>query len=308
MRDHEAGMSIRQASFIYNVKWSTLADACNRKLIRPAGRAKELSDTEEQAITDHLMCQSDWGFPLTREEVRMLVKDYLDRKNVVSNRFKDNAPGTKWMNGFLGRHPELQQLVPKLIKASRAQVDPATVNKYFDNLERTLEGVPAKNILNFDETNLSDDPANKHVIVRRGEKYPVKVMTTSKTAISFMFAGTASGTLLPPYVVFKSKEMSETWTADGPPGTRYNRSASGWFDMHIFEEWFSTILLSWAKTVDGQKVVIGDNVSSHFSRRVFELCAENNIKFVCLPPNSTHLLQPLDVAFFSPLKSEWKKF
>ncbi|KAK3919866.1 Thioredoxin reductase 2, mitochondrial [Frankliniella fusca] len=174
---------------------------CKRRVVRSPGRAKELSDKEEQAIVDHLLCQADWGFPLTCSEVSALVKGYLDKKGSVSKRFKDNTPGRKWMKGFMERHQELNRLVPKFIKSARAKVDPETVNKYFDNLEKALNGVPTANILNFDETNLSDDPANKQVIVRRGEKYAVKVMTTSKTAISLMFAGTASGTLLPPYVV-----------------------------------------------------------------------------------------------------------
>ena len=35
-------------------------------------------------------------------------------------------------------------------------------------------------------------------------------------------------------------------------------------------------------------------------------CGENNIAFSCFPPNSTHLCQPLDVAFFQPLKTKWR--
>lgn len=37
------------------------------------------------------------------------------------------------------------------------------------------------------------------------------------------------------------------------------------------------------------------------------MCHENNIQFVFLPTNSTHLTQPLDVAFFRPLKIHWRK-
>ena len=54
-------------------------------------------------------------------------------------------------------------------------------------------------------------------------------------------------------------------------------------------------------------MLIGDNLSSHFDQRVLQLTEENNISFLCLPSNATHLLQPLDVAFFGPLKREWRK-
>ena len=53
-------------------------------------------------------------------------------------------------------------------------------------------------------------------------------------------------------------------------------------------------------------MVIGDNLSAHFSPKVFHLCRQNNISFKCLPPNTTHFLQPLDVAVFSPVKRQWR--
>ncbi|KAJ8911226.1 hypothetical protein NQ315_014938 [Exocentrus adspersus] len=74
------------------------------------------------------------------------------------------------------------------------------VEEYFENLSRSLVNVPPQNILNFDESNLTDDPGAKKCIFRRGIKYPERVMNTSKSAISIMFAASAAGTVLPPYV------------------------------------------------------------------------------------------------------------
>ncbi len=37
------------------------------------------------------------------------------------------------------------------------------------------------------------------------------------------------------------------------------------------------------------------------------MCKENSIDMVFLPSNSTHLTQPLDVAFFRPLKTYWRE-
>ena len=56
-----------------------------------------------------------------------------------------------------------------------------------------------------------------------------------------------------------------------------------------------------------KKVLIGDNLSSHFSNEVLDLCGKNNINFICMPPNATHLCQPLDAAYFAPMKRQWQK-
>ena len=52
--------------------------------------------------------------------------------------------------------------------------------------------------------------------------------------------------------------------------------------------------------------MIVDNLSSHFLVEILEQCQINNILFICLPPNATHLCQPLDVALFGPLKKKWR--
>ncbi|XP_072384619.1 uncharacterized protein [Diabrotica undecimpunctata] len=121
-----------------------------------------------------------------------------------------------------------------------------------------------------------------------------------------MFCGNAAGKMLPPYVVYKSNKLWLTWVKNGPNGARYNRSKSRWFDTAFFEDWFAFLLLPTLKPIPGIKVLIGDNLSSHISIKVLQLCATENIKFVCLPANSTHLTQPLDVAYFRPMKIAWR--
>ena len=52
---------------------------------------------------------------------------------------------------------------------------------------------------------------------------------------------------------------------------------------------FSKFIPSIRKHQGKQVVMIGDNLGSHFSPKVIGTCVENNIIFICLPPNTTHL-------------------
>ena len=47
-----------------------------------------------------------------------------------------------------------------------------------------------------------------------------------------------------------------------------------------------------------------DNHISHLSPDIISLAQENNVELLCLPPHSTHLLQPLDKGYFNLLKSQ----
>lgn len=101
--------------------------------------------------------------------------------------------------------------------------------------------------------------------------------------------------------------MWENWIQQGPKGCRYNSTTTGWFDANVFSDWFDKILVRHLKKKPGKKVVIGDNLSSHLTPYVIEQCKKENIYFVCLPANSTHLTQPLDVSLFHPMKVAWRK-
>lgn len=125
--------------------------------------------------------------------------------------------------------------------------------------------------------------------IKGGKKYPERVMNSSKSAVSLMFSGTAHGHLLPIYVVYKSEKLWDIWLQGGPEKTRYNRSKSGWFDRTCFEDWFETVILPYLKNKPGRKVIIGDNLSSHFSEK--NLKSLRNTKFNLCACHRKHALR-----------------
>lgn len=247
---------------------------------KPFGRPTELSAEEEAHIADVVNVSADFGSPLTLLDLRIVVHNYLE-KNGKSYLFKGKIPGERWARSFLKRH-KFSQRATQNIKKCRAAKTVEEMNEYYKNLEISLKDVPVGNILNFDETNLSDDPGSIKCIFKRGIKHPERVINTSKSAVSIMFSGTAEGNILPPYVVYKADNLWARWCEDGPENARYNRTKSGWFDMTCFDDWFKTIILPWATSRDGVKLVIGDNLASHMSVETIQLCQIHNIRFVFL--------------------------
>ncbi|XP_065670511.1 uncharacterized protein LOC136089008 [Hydra vulgaris] len=227
---------------------------------------------------------SEFGFPFDKYDLRCIVKGYLEKKNVVIPQFKNNFPGGDWIRSFLNRNPELTVRFASNIKRKRAEIGTIVIDNYFINLSNEISNISPDDIWNYDETNLSDDPGKKKILTKRGCKYPERIINSTMTS---MFCGNANAELLPPYVVYKA--------------------------FLVYKAFFS-LLLPRLKKAQGRSVIIGDNVSSHMSIAVLDACQNNNIGFVALPANSTHLTQPLDVAYLRPMKinrrktlCEWKE-
>lgn len=311
--------SLRRAAAYHKIPFATLNNKFHGRHINKNGGQSVFSEMEERSFINAAGVCGEWGFPLTLTDLRHLAKNYLDKQGRNVAKFKENVPGIDWAYSLLQRHKdELSQKVAANIKRARANVSRETVINYFDNLLETLKDIPACRIFNYDETNLQDDPGKKQMLFRRGTKYPERICNFTKSSISLMMCGSASGVLLPPYVIYKAEKMWAQWTEHGPKGdpccsdrccaagSRYNRTQHGWIDGQSFTDWFMTCFLPHAKRLPGRKVLLGDNLSSHFTESVIQQCKENDISFVCLPKNATHLTQPLDVGFFRPFKLAWR--
>ena len=97
-----------------------------------------------------------------------MLKLTLTKKAYIIDRvFKDNMPGNDWAELFIKRHSLTQRLADNVC-LSRLQISCDAIELYFQNLSETLEGIPERNIFNYDETNVTDDPSQKKCVVCRG--------------------------------------------------------------------------------------------------------------------------------------------
>ena len=61
------------------------------------------------------------------------------------------------------------------------------------------------------------------------------------------------------------------------------------------------------RTIGAYRLLVLDGHESHHSTEFELFCQDNKIITLCMPPHSSHLLQPLDVGCFSPLKRAYSR-
>lgn len=252
----KGGLSYRKCSEKYNIPTTVLhrhmkcsSTASGGLKMKKKGGQTVLGEETEQYLVDRLITCSSWGYPLDSYDLRVIVKSYLDRKGLNIQKFKDNMLGHEFAISFLKRHKNvLSERICQNIKRSRASVSHSEIINYFKYLEESIKDVPASHIINYDETNLCDDPGRTKIIAKRGCKYPERVMNSSKTSTSIMFACSGDGTMLPVYTVYKSQHLYDTWCTGGPKSSFYNRTISGWFDTKTFEDWLLKVIIPHVRT------------------------------------------------------------
>ena len=220
----------------------------------------------ENTLVQHLIYLPMWGFPFDTMDFRMTVKRILDKEGRTVKCFKANVSGEDWCSGFMDSHKaKIKNRMCQNMSRKRAEVNRKAIDQYFAELEHSIDCVPPQNIVNYGETNLTDEPGRKRLIFKRGIRYPERLMNSTKTSTGLMLAGTAGGDILPVYVVYKSEHLWSTWIAIGPHKARFNRSKSGWFVHVCFVLWFKLIALPYCRSLEDKKVLKGDNPSPNFS-------------------------------------------
>ena len=200
--------------------------------------------------------------------------------------------------------------VPAPISQTRSKAtDPDVFSRYFDLLEETikengLNGKPGQ-MFNMDESGMPLDPKSPKLVFEKG-CHASCVTTGDKTQITVVACVNAIGLALPPMVIWDRQTLSPELTVGEVPGTIYGLSKKGWIDYELFDVWFNNHFLHYAPTARPILLML-DGHSSHYCPDTIQLAAKHQVILFALPPNTTHISQPLDKGCFSSLKESWKQ-
>lgn len=85
-------------------------------------------------------------------------------------------------------------------------------------------------------------------------------------------------------------------------------SPNGWTDQDLGFLWLRDVFDPQTAAINptrATRLLLLDGHNSHCSIEFLTLAKSKNIEILCLPPHTTHALQPCDVGVFSPLASHW---
>lgn len=272
------------------------------------GRATVLSRDVEENLVKNLHAMEKYGFGLTRKELMETVGLYVTVKG-VDNPFKNGIPGEDWFLSFKKRHNISVKKPQPVEYARKAACRPNVIYPYFDLLEETVNQLDLRDkpshIWNVDETSFSKDPSKAKVVGLKGFTSTRTISSPGKDNTTVLLGCNAFGEKAPPLIIYKGKNVWDEWTSqEGYPGTAYAATANGWMESAVFEAWFEKVFLP---TV-GQKrpiLLVYDGHSTHVGINIIEKARAAQITILKIPPHTSDVLQPLDLAVNKAFKDRW---
>jgi hypothetical protein len=302
--------TVRAAAQAFDVPRTTLRD---RRAGKPPRRdcqpnSKKLTQLEEQVIVSHILSLDQRGFAPTYAAVRDMADKLLAARGA-------GQVGVHWPRNFVKRTDRLTTRFNQAYDRQRALCeDPVLIRGWFELVEQTKAkyGICDEDVYNFDEAGFMMGKIKTQLVVTGSERRgrPKAIQPGDREWVTAIAAINAAGWLVPPFLIFAGQYHLSAWyeEADIPRDWAIAVSDNGWTTNKLGVEWLKHFIKhTEGKVVGARQLLVLDGHESHRSLEFQELCKENNIYTLCMPPHSSHLLQPLDVGCFSPLKRAYSR-
>ncbi|KAJ8930149.1 hypothetical protein NQ314_017079 [Rhamnusium bicolor] len=295
--------SVNAAAKKYDIPEPTL-----RRYLKKGGRTRELEEHEFpvnagrykktfstgqiEELKQYIVDIDRRAFGLTKSQFGRLCFDFAESKGITHKFNKDKrAAGRDFIEAFM-KESKLTLRKPEATSVARLMAfNKINVGKFFDVLKdlRIAHSFQAANIYNADETGFSTVPTRTpKVISPIGNRRVIKLKSAER--------GTT---------VTSVKRMNPSFMVGAPPGSEGVAHESGWMTAEKFINYLHHFAKFAHPRKDNPVLMIMDNHASHVTLEAIQYCRDNLIFLLGLPAHTSHKLQPLDVAFYSPLKNAY---
>ena len=274
------------------------------------GGKHDLPANLEQDLVSHIKAMSDVGFGFTKLEIRRLAFQLAEANN-VHTRFnrQTKLAGIDWFYGFLSRHPDLSVRQTEATSMARAGgFNRPIVEKFFEMLGSVINkhNIGPANLFNVDESGYTTVQRSvPKVVCAKGRKQVPGLTSREKGKnVTAVCCASAAGQFIPPLIIFPRQRMKRELMNGAPPGAIGDCQKNGWIDERLFMVWLKHFASIVRPSPDRKVLLLLDGHVTHTkSLDAIQYCKASGIVLVSLPPHCTHKLQPLDVAYFRPLRT-----
>ncbi|XP_077268790.1 uncharacterized protein LOC143900891 [Temnothorax americanus] len=311
------GMPVSTASKEYNIPRTTLQYKNWGKsppVIKSRGPECILGEEYERQLVQWIFYMSQNGFPVSRVQLLDSVQLLLKQIKTTTT-FTDNRPGRHWYDAFRARHKNVTERMSQNLTHSRAKVTEDKLRAWFNEVRiyfesKSLLDIDPSRVFNCDESAFFLSPKGSKALVKKGDKTVYNFINNDeKECLTTLICGSASGKIASPMVIFSYKRIPGHIARSMPKDWSIGHSENGWMTGETFYEYIANIFYPWLvkNAIMFPVVLFLDGHSSHLTMALSNFCREKEIELIALYPNATHILQPLDVAFFHSLKTAWAK-
>jgi hypothetical protein len=232
--------------------------------------------------------------------------------SLLAQRHQDPV-GQNWAATFVKRRPELKVKFNRKYDYKRALCEDSEIVEGWFRLVQNMKakyGIQDEDTYNFDETGFMMGMISTGAVVTAAERRgrPKTVQQGNREWVTAIQGINAMGWAIPPFIIFKGKHHLSAWykEEDLPQNWVIGVSKNGWTTNKLGIEWLEHFDKHTKRRVVGShRLLVLDGHESHSSIEFHQLCEEKKIITLCMPPHSSHLLQPLDVGCFAPLKKAY---
>lgn len=281
------------------------------------GRPPLVTSDDENYLINEIEYDQRHGNCMTPRQCRECLQNNIEERGVhiVLDR--------EWWYNFRHKYESIISIKKvHSLENKRFMITRDQVTKHFNDLQKEIDVCPVPSvIINLDETGFIKRPYKNAyrncVYVKHCSIEPRFVDYKDGNHISVVAAISLSNNQLLPPLLSTTINPPQT-VYDSPLGNRFlwYKTPKGYLNEKAMEFWINNILFpylnliksNWTSKFNFSPLLICDNLKAHLTQNIRTLLNNNGVRLFTFPPNSTHLLQALDLTFFSVMKDTYKLY